>query len=453
MARKFSVEYKNLIVVAAPLVFIQLCQASLGLVDTLLAGQYHFVDLAAVGLGSAVWTSIFIFLAGTLYVIVPKFAELEKSRDPRPRKELYVIAARVALFLSIFGFLTANFAALSVGYFISDKEVAALSRTYLHCISFAFPPLVFISMLRYVGEGHQKLTILAAISAMLLVLNFLLSYWFVNGGLGIPALGGIGCGVGTALSAYITLFVLHLIIKKTLPDVFVTKQEKIDIKSPMIKVNALIKEGLPIGIALVLQILALASIAFAAEGLGVKHIGAHQIMISVAMSLVMIPLALGNASTILLAGHVSTQNEVAVRYVIYGAFLTWVVYFVLILAVVLSSYPFIIELFTADGEVFRLAMSGLYAFILFLLFDSLQMMLAGILRGVQDFVSPLIATLIAYWVVILPGLFLLSRGWSLSVYSIATIWQVMSFGLFIAVVFLSYALLFKNKKTLNIIDK
>ncbi|MDK7179094.1 hypothetical protein QP445_16880, partial [Micrococcus luteus] len=77
-----------------------------------------------------------------------------------------------------------------------------------------------------VGEGHQKLTILAAISAMLLVLNFLLSYWFVNGGLGIPALGGIGCGVGTALSAYITLFVLHLIIKKTLPDVFVTKQEK-----------------------------------------------------------------------------------------------------------------------------------------------------------------------------------------------------------------------------------
>ena len=69
MARKFSVEYKNLIVVAAPLVFIQLCQASLGLVDTLLAGQYHFVDLAAVGLGSAVWTSIFIFLAGTLYVL------------------------------------------------------------------------------------------------------------------------------------------------------------------------------------------------------------------------------------------------------------------------------------------------------------------------------------------------------------------------------------------------
>ncbi|QPT39836.1 Na(+)/drug antiporter [Oligella ureolytica] len=443
-----NIEYRKLIVVALPLVFIQLCQASLGLVDTLLAGQYHYIDLAAVGLGSAVWTSVFIFLVGMLYVLVPKFAELAQNNDKNESKQLYAVAIRAAVVLSIVGFLVVHLAAFLIGNFISDEGVAAISKNYLHCVAFAFPPLIFIAMLRYIGEGHKRLTLLMLISAMLLLLNFLLSLWFVFGGLGIPALGGIGCGIGTALSAYIVMFVLYAMIKRSLPEVVVTKSEWSDIRVSGAKVKGLLKDGLPIGLALVLQILALALIAFAAEGLGVKHIGAHQVMISIAMCLVMIPLAIGNASTIQLAQYVAAKNALAIRHVIASALLTLVMYCVVMVVLVTSSYAFIIRFFTSDVVILELALSSIYAFVLFLIFDSVQMMLSGILRGFQDFINPLIAVLLAYWLVIIPTLFLISRWW-ISIDSVATIWTVMAFGLFGTALFLLLVLNSKRKIICN----
>lgn len=52
---------KPILKLAIPLILIQLCQASLGIVDAMVAGQYNYKDLAAVGLGSAIWTPVFLF--------------------------------------------------------------------------------------------------------------------------------------------------------------------------------------------------------------------------------------------------------------------------------------------------------------------------------------------------------------------------------------------------------
>lgn len=49
----FATIYRPLLALVLPLIFIQICQASLGLIDTMVAGQYGYRDLASVGLGSA----------------------------------------------------------------------------------------------------------------------------------------------------------------------------------------------------------------------------------------------------------------------------------------------------------------------------------------------------------------------------------------------------------------
>ncbi|WP_432785968.1 Multidrug resistance protein MdtK [Oligella sp. MSHR50489EDL] len=444
----FLREHKQLMIIAAPLVFIQLCQASLGLVDTLLAGQYHYIDLAAVGLGSAIWNAIMIFLAGTLFVLVPKFAELTQEANQQARQALYVVATRSAIVLAIVGFVLVHLAAFLIGYFISDVAVAAIAKNYLHCVAFGLPALVFFAKLRYMGEGHKRLVILMTISALSLLINFLLSYCFVFGGFGIPAMGGVGCGVGTALSGYIAVFILYFMMKRALPEVVGNKQQRASIQVGSTQVKKLLLEGLPIGFALVLQILALALIAFAAEGLGVKHIGAHQIMITIAMCLVMIPLAIGNASTIQIAGYLSTHDKEAVRYVIASALVTLILYGAVIVGLVLLAYSQLISLFTSDSQIIQLALSSVVAFTLFLVFDSVQMMFAGMLRGFQDFVRPLIAVLLAYWVVIIPTLFVLSRWW-IPIQSVAAIWHVMTVGLFGTAVYLIFVLYRKINELRN----
>lgn len=437
MIRKFFNEYKKLIALAAPLIFIQLCQASLGLVDTLLAGRYHYVDLAAVGLGSAIWSSIYIFLVGILYVLVPKFAQLSAKNTIEKRQKLYRVAKKLVIQLSIIGIILVNVAAFLAEYFIEDKVVGQMTKLYMQCVSLGFPALTALSMLRFVCEGHKLLRVIMQVSISLLVLNFILSYWMVYGGFFVPSLGGLGCAVGTVLSAYLSLYLLFKLTQKQLPEIINGNMG--EQKGLFAQASLLLKEGLPIGVGLVLQIFALALIAFTAASLGTKYVAAHQIMINIAMCIVMIPLALGNASTIQISGDIAHDNTLSIKNTIISSAISFVIYSVAVFFVLMVGHKTIISSFTVDQEVMQIANSVLIYFIGFLIFDSVQMILAGILRGFQDFVRPLIATFVAYWLFSLPILFVLNRAWVYELSSLSTIWLVIMLGLFIASLFLAYS--------------
>ncbi|MFD2015937.1 MATE family efflux transporter [Vibrio olivae] len=71
--------YQPLIKIAIPIIFIQVCQASLGLFDTLIAGRYHFQHLAGVGLGSNLWTPVITLATGVLYALVPKSRQAQAN--------------------------------------------------------------------------------------------------------------------------------------------------------------------------------------------------------------------------------------------------------------------------------------------------------------------------------------------------------------------------------------
>lgn len=434
MYKYFLSEYKKLIALAIPLIVIQLCQASLGLIDTLLAGRYHYQDLAAVGLGSAIWTSIYIFLVGILYVLVPKFASLAGEHGLAKRQQLYQIAQKLVIQLSVLGVIVVNIAAYFVEYLIADKEVRHITQLYMQYVSLSFPALVSLSMLRFVCEGHKRLRVLMLVFAALLALNFVFSYWMVYGGFGVPSMGGVGCGIGTVISAYLGLFLLFKLTQKELPEIIGDKGVRQ--KSAYADAFLLLKEGLPIGTALVLQIFALALIAFTAASLGTKYVAAHQIMINIAMCIVMTPLALANASTIQISGHLAQKDSPGIKTIITGSMLTVSLYGLVVLIAMVLANQKIVSLFTLDDEVRQIANSVLIYFIGFLILDSSQMMLAGILRGFQDFIRPLMATLVAYWIFTLPILLVLHQGWLYKLNTLATIWLIMMLGLLVSLLFL-----------------
>ena len=79
--QEFKTIYTPILKLAIPIMFIQLCQASLGLIDTIIAGQYHYQDLAGVGLGSNIWTPITILFIGILYALIPKFSAAASNQN------------------------------------------------------------------------------------------------------------------------------------------------------------------------------------------------------------------------------------------------------------------------------------------------------------------------------------------------------------------------------------
>lgn len=433
--------YKPLFKLALPLIIVQLCQASLGLVDTLVAGQYHYADLAGVGLGSALWTPVLVFFTGVLYVIVPKFSAFGHTNNSNEPIELFNSAKKTAFWLSIVGFILIQLLAVLSPLMIEDDNVASITRNYLHFIAFAIPSLVFMILYRFVSEGNSRLTPILVAGILLLLINTVFNVIFVKGLFGLPALGGAGCGLASALSTFIALLIIRFSVRKELPHIVnasVQPTNKPDGK-------ALLIEGLPIGFALVLEVLALTALAFFVSKLGVKEIAAHQIAINIAIVIFMIPVAFSSAATIRVAHFHGSNDMVNRKKSAYAALAIASVYGIITTLLLLGFGKHVLSLFSNEKDVIIIA-SGLLLYIAaFQLFDAIQMVAAGILRGLQEFVKPLLVIVFTYWVLVIPlSYFIGVKGWLFNA-SIETIWLILSFGL----VFAAFALLLTSYKALQ----
>ena len=413
---------------ALPLILIQLCQASLGLINTLVAGKFNYQDLAGIGLGSSIWTPVFILFTGILYVLVPKVSMLQQQQKSSDIARLFEQGKKVALILSIFGFVLIHLLAFMSPFLVDDVKVAPITQHYLHFVAFAIPGLVYMTLYRFMSEGSSQLKPIMLSFIVLLISDALLSYCFVNGVGGLPQLGGAGTGLANILSAYIACFTMRYYVQQAIPEI---KNKNTDAHfSESIQI---LKQGLPIGITLVLQILALSTLAFFASELGTRVIAAHQIVINIAMVVIMIPVAISSATTIRIATF-SAQNNLKGQYLTSGTVVAMTLIYGALMALLLLIFAQqLTGLFTQDTQVVLIASALIHYVAIFLIFDALQTVASGILRGLQHFVHPLAVILFCYWIVIIPLSYLIGvKGWLQATANIDIIWQILAVGMSLA---------------------
>lgn len=416
---------------ALPLILIQICQASLGVINTMAAGRYHYIDLAGIGLGSNMWTPVFILFTGILYVLVPKISAMQQGA----KHEIAVLiqqGKKVALLLSIFGFMLIQVLALLCPWLIENPQVASIAKQYLHFVAFGVPGLVYMTLFRFISEGHSLLKPIMLTYFILLICDASLCVALVNGIGFIPEMGGAGTGLATAISAYIACFCMYQLVAKAVPELKTT-QVKVNIQQSL----GLFKQGLPIGITLILQILALATLAFFASQLGEKAIAAHQIVINIAMLIIMIPIAISSATTIRVA-YFSANHDYQSKIATSGAvFVITLIYGVLIAGLLIAFATFLTGLFSKDAEVLNIA-TGLTSFVaVFLIFDALQTVASSVLRGLQQFLQPLFVILFCYWLVIIPLSYSMGvHGWLHERPNVDIIWLILTCGISLAAILL-----------------
>ena len=415
---------------ALPLILIQICQASFGLINTIIAGRYHYLDLAGIGLGSNIWTPVFVFCTGALYVLVPKFSFFKQQQDHAEAIQLYRRAKRLALLLSCFAFIAIHVLAFMCPYFIPDPRVAPITQNYLHFVAFGMPGLVYMVMYRFMSEGHSELGPVILTLLTILIFDASWSAVLVNGWGPFPEMGGAGAGVATLLTAYMGCLMMRHLVCKNLPHIqsgeLITEERFRDSMQ-------LFKQGAPIGVAFVLQILALATLAFFAAELGTKVVAAHQIVINIAMMFIMIPVALSSATTIQVSRFTAAKNKQArVRTGFVAAGFT-LIYGLFMVAILIVSAHKIIKLFSQDQTVLEIA-SGLVVYAaIFLFFDAFQIVAGGALRGVQKFLPPLLVILFCYWIVIIPLSYAIGvHGWFDIPASVDMIWMILMLGMSLA---------------------
>ena len=194
-------EIRRTLHLALPVIIGQLAVFSMNFVDTVMSGRLpnRDVALAALGIGGAVWSSMLMFVLGTLMVVQPSVAQLDGARQKlkaasQTRQALWIAVALAFPFFGVCYFSQPLLEAFGI-----DPVIVPVAAAYLRAMAWGAPGLCLVLLLRFFSEGtgHTRPTMLYGVLGALL--NIPLNYVLMFGKLGLPALGTVGCGIATSI--------------------------------------------------------------------------------------------------------------------------------------------------------------------------------------------------------------------------------------------------------------
>lgn len=390
-----------LLVLAAPIVTAQLAQQALSFVDTVMAGRVSATDLAGVAVGGSIWGPIFLFLYGVLLALTPMVAQLHgagKTDETGPLARRGIV---VALPLALFAILLLRNAGFVFTRMQVDPQIAAISIGYLKALSWGVPAIALFFLLRNLSEGLGLVRPSMVIGLASIPVNVAGNYVFIYGKLGMPAMGGVGCGWASAISLWFMcgcmLLTIWRIRKYNMTHFFdLAKRHGSE------GATQLIRLGFPIGLCLLVEASIFALIALFLAPLGALAVASHQITLNYSSLIFMIPLSISTAITIRVGHAIGKQRFDRARLVsITGLTLNSSIALVTALLTLIFAED-IAEIYTHDPRVIAIAVGLLYLNAFYQLSDAFQVGAAAALRGYKDTRVPLLMIVFAYWVIGLP---------------------------------------------------
>ena len=393
-------EIRRTLHLALPVMVGQLAVFSMNFIDTVMSGRLPNRDiaLAALGIGGALWSSMLMFVLGTLMVVQPSVAQLDGARKKREAAAQTRQALWIALALAVPYFLLCYFSEPLLTAFRIDPVIVPTSAAYLRAMSWGAPGLCLVLLLRFFSEGtgHTRPTMLYGVTGALL--NIPLNYVLMFGKLGLPALGTVGCGIATSIVLWLQFLMLFIYIRRHRhyePFELMSRLEKPDWR----EIWGLLKVGVPIAMAIFVEGSLFVMAALLIGRLGPVPAAAHLIAINFAALMFMIPVGLSSAVSIRVGNALGRGDPHGARY----AGLIGVV-IILAIQTVSASMMFlfpeaIVRLYTDDALIAPLAVSLLFYAAVFQYPDGLQIVASGALRGFKDTRRPVLYMVIAFWLV------------------------------------------------------
>ncbi|MEZ9525332.1 MATE family efflux transporter [Enterovibrio norvegicus] len=399
--QNYRLEAKSIIKLGIPVFIAQLAQTSMGFVDTVMAGGVSATDMAAVAVASSVWLPSILFGIGILIAMIPIVAQLNGSG--RQHKIPYQVQQGVymALALSLPISLVLYNAGAIVHYMDVDPLLAEKTVGYLHAVIWAVPAFLLFQVLRNLAEGISMTVPAMVIGFIGLAANVPLNWIFVYGKFGMPAMGGVGCGVATAIVYWLMFasMLVYIMVNKRLRRINAFQNFE---KPNMPALWRLFKMGLPVAAALFFEVTLFAVVALLIAPLGSTIVAAHQVAINFSSMVFMLPMSLGTAVSIRvshLLGEKSTEG--AARSAKLGIILGLLAALFTATLTIIFREP-IIHLYTKNPEVVAIAANLMLLAALYQCTDSVQVVAAGALRGYKDMKAIFNRTFVAYWILGVP---------------------------------------------------
>jgi MATE family multidrug resistance protein len=425
MIAAFRQEIRPMLRLAAPLAMAELGWMAMGFVDTIMAGRLGAAAIGAGSLGSMLFYPIAIcgvgMLAGMDTLASQAFGARDDAACLRTLVQGLWIAAGVAPVVALLLALTIPLLR-AVG---TNPRVMELLGPFVHALLWGVPPLLLYTVFRRYLQAMNvvKPITFAVVSANLL--NFAGNWLFMYGNWGAPRLGLTGSGYSTSISRfYIALVLLIAVLRHRRRQSEPRPGYPPGVRSgipftyrphfPIIR--RLLALGFPSAMQIFVEGAVFGAVTVMAARFDEVSLAAHSIAVNVISITFMVPLGISSAAAVRVGQAVGRKDPPGIAVSGWTALLLGAG-FMSAAGLALAIVPrWIARLYTPEVAVIGASAALLRIAALFEIFDGLQVVAGGALRGLGDTRTPAIAHFVGYWIIGMPVAWFLcfTYGWGVT---------------------------------------
>ncbi|MFT4938299.1 MAG: MATE family multidrug resistance protein [Paraglaciecola sp.] len=446
----FKKELKTIAHLAWPLLIAQVTQTLMGVSDTIMAGRYSATDMAAVAIGFGFALPILVFVQG-ITLALP--AIISRFNGAKQFDKVANATQQMVWLTLVFSCLATLLAFVFEPLFnLVDMEenLRQITIEYIQYVLYSMPAFGLYQVLRNYCEGLLLTKPSMIIMVVGLLINIPANYVFIYGEFGIPAFGGAGCGIATAL-VFVAMFIATLLYT-----IYAKKLTKFQLYTRFYKPNAndikdCLKLGLPIAMTILFEVSLFALVAILLAPFGATMVAAHQVALNFSALMFMLPLSIGMATSIRIGHLLGEARPQQAKLACYCAFTMGLVIACLTASLTIFGREYIARLYTIDIAVIELASSLLLLAAMFQFSDAIQVVSATALRGYKDTAAMFYLSFISYWVVgMTMGCVLGLTDWIVPKMAAAGFWIGFICGLTCAAVLLGWRLKYIQHKQIEL---
>ncbi|MBL7910531.1 MAG: MATE family efflux transporter [Bacteroidia bacterium] len=398
---------KETLYLAWPLVITQVGHIITGMVDTIFLGKIGPTEQAACILSNNLYVLLLVFGIGVSYATTPLVTDAHHNNDIQKKASLFKNSLVLNLSVAVLCFVILFLSSDVLKYMQQPAEVVELAVPFFDVLIFSMIPVSLFFTCKQYCEGLANTRMALIISVAGNLLNIVLNYLLIYGKFGFPELGYLGSAWASFIArAFMGISFLVFIFKSPLTKEIgaVYKQVKIN----WVELKDLARIGLNSGAQFTFEVAAFAIAGLMAGTFGKEQIDAHGIALSIAAFTYMFASGISSAATIRVSVYNAQQNWLEIKNAGYTA-LKLVLLVMGIFGILFLIFSTVLPLgFSDEIEIIELASKLLIIAAMFQLFDGIQVVAIGALRGLEDVKYPTIITLVGYWLIALPLAYLLA---------------------------------------------
>jgi MATE family multidrug resistance protein len=397
-------EIRATFTLAWPLALANLLQMLVHAVDVIFVARLGETELAASSLGIAVFGLTMWAFSGLTGIVAALIAE-ELGRKRHAVREVRR-SVRMGLWLAVISGLV-GMAVCAQGEALmlatgQDEHIAERAGAFLEIIMWAMIPMLLANVLRNYVSALGRPIFATAITGLALGASIVGNYAFVFGNLGAPALGLEGSALASVTTSLFVLasYLIAIFTNRKFRRYYLFGNLW---RPEWDRLKELVRLGTPVMVIIIAEAGLFSGAAFLMGRIGASELAGHTVALQVAALAFQIPFGIGQAATIRVGYHYGAGDHVAIGRagwvgIAMGGSFMCITAMAMILTPELLIKIYVDPSLAVNAAMVAFAIRYMLVAAAFQLFDGIQAVAAGALRGLQDTTVPMLIAIFSYWV-------------------------------------------------------